>query len=81
MDLFALVMMVGFASEDSHGAVYLLGEEKTYHLVAEGHLGEREFGVGSVVDFLRETVRSADHEYHPLLPSEHPLLDEIRKSA
>ena len=54
--------MIRFAFQDGEGTVELLDENQAYHLVAEGHGRERYFGVGAVVNLLREAVRSAHDE-------------------
>lgn len=55
-------MMVGFAFQNSEGAVKLFDKDKSHHLVAEGHGRERHFRVGAVVHLMREAVRPADDE-------------------
>ena len=55
-------MMIRFALQNGEGAVKLLDEDEPHHLVAEGHGRERQIGVGSVVDLLREAVGPTDDE-------------------
>ena len=57
-----LLMMIGFAFQNSEGAVKLLDKDESHHLVAEGHGRERHFGISAVVHLLREAVRPADDE-------------------
>lgn len=59
----ALDVVVGFAFEDGEGAVELFGEEEAYHLMGEGHLGDRKTAVGGFVGFGGESERPADHEH------------------
>ena len=59
-------MVIRLAFQDGEGAIELLDENQAYHLVAEGHGRERYFGVGTVVNLLREAVRSAHDEDQPL---------------
>lgn len=35
-----LFVVIGFALDDGAGAINLLGEDESHHLVGEGHLGE-----------------------------------------
>ena len=35
-----LFVVIGFAFDDGAGAINLLGEDESHHLVGEGHLGE-----------------------------------------
>ena len=39
-------MVIGLSAQNGHGAVDLLGEEKTHHLVGECHLRQTEKAVG-----------------------------------
>ena len=55
-------MMVGFAFQNSEGAVKLFDKDESHHLVAEGHGRERHFGISAVVHLLREAVWPADDE-------------------
>ncbi len=72
-------MVVGFTSEDGHGAVELLSEDQAYHLMGEGHLGEGYFLAGAVVDLGGETVRPTNDEDESALHRRHLLLNVSRK--
>ena len=56
-------MVVALAANYSAGAVELLGEYQSYHLVRERHARERNLLVGTAVHVGRESVRSADNEH------------------
>ena len=43
-------MVIRTAVQDAHGTVELFDEDKTNHLVREGHLAERELLVGGCID-------------------------------
>ena len=53
-------MMVGLALDDGAGPVELFDEDETDHLMREGHLGKRYLLVGTSVDGVGETIRTAD---------------------
>ena len=55
-------MVVGFAAKNGHGAVELLDEQQTDHLVAEGHLAEAYLCVSTLIDRFAEPVRTADNK-------------------
>ena len=55
--------MVRLALQNREGAVKLLDEDEPHHLVAERHGRERQFGIGTVVHLLCETVWSPDDEH------------------
>ena len=42
--------MIRLAAKNGHGAVELFGEDEAYHLMGEGHRGERNLLTGAVVD-------------------------------
>jgi len=71
--------MIGLAAYDGEGAVELLHEEETHHLMRKGHLGERDLLLRSIVDAGREAVRAADEEDealgHCLQALLHPLAE------
>ncbi len=64
-------MMVGFAFQNGEGAVKLLNENQPHHLMAEGHGRKRHFGVGAVVDLLREAVWPSNDENQSFCPRNH----------
>ena len=55
-------MVVGFALDNSTGAIDLLCENKANHLVGESHARERELFVGTLIDGRGETVGASDDE-------------------
>ena len=55
-------MVVGFALDNSTGAIDLLGKDKANHLVGKSHARERELFVGTLIDGRGETVGSSDDE-------------------
>ena len=57
--------MIRFAADDGAGAVYLFGEDETYHLMRQRQLRERQLFVGASVDGRREAVRPSDNEHEP----------------
>ena len=73
-----LLMVIGFALEDGERPVQLFCKNRSYHLVGEGHLGERHLGVGPGIDLGRKAVRPADDEDQPFpAPGELPA-DPVR---
>ena len=58
--------MIGFTPDDGAGTIDLLGEEKPYHLVAEGHARERNLLVGTLIDSRRKAIGTTDDEDQPL---------------
>ena len=57
-----LFVMVALALDDSAGAIQLLGEYQSHHLMRECHSRERNLLVGALVHGVGETIRSADDE-------------------
>jgi len=55
--------MVRMALEDGERAVDLLEQHDAGKFVWEGHLPEREVGVGGLAHSIAEAVRRADGEY------------------
>ena len=55
-------VVIGFSLDDGTGAIELLGEDKTHHLVGEGHTGETDALGGTLIDGWGEAVGSADAE-------------------
>ena len=77
-NLFLLLMVVWFATENSHGAVDLLYKEKAHHLMRESHLTERDLSIGTLIDRLGEAIRTSN--YKDYVPTRrHLLLDIIGK--
>ena len=58
----ASFMVVGFTIEDGIGAIELLNEDETYHLVGEGHGGEGNLLVGSGIDIGGKAVWPSNDE-------------------
>ena len=58
-----LFVMIGFTTQDGHGTVKLFDKEQPHHLMTERHTGERKLFARTVVDCLREAVRTA-HDKH-----------------
>ena len=54
--------MVALAFDDSAGAIQLLGEYQSYHLMRECHSRERNLLVRTFVYGVGESVRASDYE-------------------
>lgn len=57
-----LFVVVGFATQNCHGAVELLNEQQPDHLMTESHLAEGDLGIRALIHRLTESVRPADDE-------------------
>jgi len=57
-----LFVVIGFTPQNCHGAIQLLDEQKSYHLMAERHLTERNFGIGALINRRAESVCPANDE-------------------
>lgn len=57
-----LLVMVALAFDDSAGAIQLLGEYQSYHLMRECHSRERNLLVRTFVYGVGESVRASDYE-------------------
>lgn len=57
-----LFVVVALALDDSTGAIQLLGEYQSHHLMRECHSRERNLLVGALVHGVGEAIRSADDE-------------------
>ena len=55
--------MIRLAAEYSHGAIKLLDEKQSHHLMGQSHPRKRDFVVGAVIDSLRKTVWSSDDKH------------------
>lgn len=55
-----LFVVVLLALEDRASTIELLGEDEAHHLVGECHVGEGDHCLGTLIDCLGETIRSAD---------------------
>ena len=75
--LHGLFVVIGFVVEDREGAVDLLGEDRPYDLVREGHARKRQPAVGAGVDRIREAVGSADDQHEPPHAAQHPFLEPV----
>ena len=58
----SLLVVVGFATQNCHGAVELFNEQQPDHLMTESHLAEGDLGIRALIHRLTESVRSADDE-------------------
>ena len=54
--MICLLMMIRFATKNSHGAVDLFDQEKAHHLVRKGHLAQRDLAIRTRIDRLREAI-------------------------
>ena len=72
-------MVVGFVLKDSKRSVELLGEDGAHYLVREGHLGERELAVGTLVYSIGESVGTTDDKDETLGARRHALLNKVSK--
>ena len=63
-NLFLLLVVVWFATEDGHGAVDLLYKKEAHHLMRESHLTERDLSIGTLIDRLGKAIRSSNHKDH-----------------
>lgn len=62
MSAIVLLVMVALAFDDSAGAIQLLGEYQSYHLMRECHSRERNLLVRTFVYGVGESVRASDYE-------------------
>ena len=69
-------MVIRLVSKNGHCAVDLLDGHYSYHLMGEGHLRERQFAVGALIDGIAEAVGSADDE-RQVFAGRHLLLKVI----
>lgn len=55
--------MVGLSPDDGEGAIKLLGEDCTDHLMGKGHPRKGNHGIAAVIDILAETIGTADDKH------------------
>lgn len=70
-------MVVGVAVDDGEGAVDLLDEEETHHLMGEGHLAERKAFATAGIDLVGEAVGASDDEAKATRDDLHLVFDPI----
>ena len=66
--------MIWLSPHDGHGPIELLDKDESYHLVGEGHLGERQLLAGFGIHVGRKAVGSSDDENEAFTDGVHPLL-------
>ena len=74
-----LFVMIGFPFEDGHGAIELFGENKAGKHMREGHAGERDAVITTLIDLFGEAVCSADEEDEAFGTPKHLLLHKLRE--
>lgn len=57
-----LFVVIGFVPKDSHRPIQLFNKEQANHLMGESHLRKRQHIIGSVVNSLREAIRTTNHK-------------------
>lgn len=70
----ASLVVIWLSPHDGHGPIELLDKDESYHLVGEGHLGERQLLAGLSVNVGRKAVGSSDDEDEALADGLHLLL-------
>lgn len=70
----ASLVVIWLSPHDGHGPIELLDKDESYHLVGEGHLGERQLLAGLSVNVGRKAVGSSDDENEALADGLHLLL-------
>ena len=71
--------MIGLALENSSSTIDLFHKKKTDHLMRKSHFGQRDFFVGSVVDFLRKTISAAYQKMNFFYRISHPEIYFLRE--
>ena len=65
MIVVVLFVVIRLTFNNSTGAIDLLGEDESDHLVRERHPRERNFLIGTLVQGRGEAIGAADDEYQP----------------
>ena len=63
-NLFLLLMVIWFATENSHGAVDLLYKKEAHHLMGESHFAKRYLAISTLIYSLGEAIRASYHKDH-----------------
>lgn len=74
-----LFVVIGFTPQNRQSAIELLHKQKTDHLMAEGHLAERDLGIRTVIDSRAETICSSDDERQAARRGVQPRLQLLGK--
>ena len=69
-------MMIWLASHYCESTIDLFDKEEPHHLMAEGHLRQRDLALCSIVDSLREAIGTANQQHQSLVDSVHLVLEE-----
>lgn len=67
--------MIWLTAHYGEGAIELLSENHSDHLMGKRHLGKRNLGIGTRIHFARESVCPADHEDDVPSASGHLVLE------
>ena len=63
--LYQLLMMIRLTFYYCASTVYLFGKDKAHHLVGEGHLGQANLLISTLIYRLGETIRTSYAEHQP----------------
>lgn len=74
-----LFVVIGFAFKDGHGAIELFGEDEAGEHVREGHFGEGDAVISTLIDLFGESVGTADEIHQPFGTPKHLLLHKLRE--
>ena len=69
-------MMIWLASHYCESTIDLFDKEEPHHLMAEGHLRQRDLALCSIVDSLREAIGTANQQHQSLVDRVHLVLEE-----